>query len=144
MFTAQPLPTGPPAGVGVGGAGGNAIANMIQAQIEGVDFVVANTDAQALNNSIAENRIQLGPDITQGLGAGSRPEVGRAAAEETLEQIDQPGVRAKELTLRSLAAVDEDAISTAPEERGRGSTGRRGRRCGGTEEDEIQVHGRRS
>ncbi|WDF71975.1 cell division protein FtsZ [Novosphingobium sp. KACC 22771] len=75
--------------IGVGGAGGNAIANMIRAEIEGVDFVVANTDAQALNNSIAEHRIQLGPDITQGLGAGSRPEVGRAAAEETLAEIDR-------------------------------------------------------
>ncbi len=75
--------------IGVGGAGGNAIANMIRAEIEGVDFVVANTDAQALNNSIAEHRIQLGPDITQGLGAGSRPEVGRAAAEETLADIDR-------------------------------------------------------
>ena len=75
--------------IGVGGAGGNAIANMIQAGIEGVDFVVANTDAQALNNSIAENRIQLGPDITQGLGAGSRPEVGRAAAEETMAEIER-------------------------------------------------------
>lgn len=75
--------------IGVGGAGGNAIANMIEAQIEGVDFVVANTDAQALNNAVAETRIQLGPDITQGLGAGSRPEVGRAAAEETLEEIDR-------------------------------------------------------
>jgi len=75
--------------VGVGGAGGNAIANMIQAGIEGVDFIVANTDAQALNNSIAETRIQLGPDITQGLGAGARPEVGRAAAEETLEEIER-------------------------------------------------------
>jgi cell division protein FtsZ len=75
--------------IGVGGAGGNAIANMIEAQIEGVDFVVANTDAQALNNAIAETRIQLGPDITQGLGAGSRPEVGRAAAEETLEEVDR-------------------------------------------------------
>ncbi len=75
--------------IGVGGAGGNAIANMISAGIEGVDFVVANTDAQALNNSIAEHRIQLGPDITQGLGAGSRPEVGRAAAEETLAEIDR-------------------------------------------------------
>jgi len=75
--------------IGVGGAGGNAIANMIGAQIEGVDFVVANTDAQALNNAIAETRIQLGPDITQGLGAGSRPEVGRAAAEETLDEIDR-------------------------------------------------------
>jgi cell division protein FtsZ len=73
--------------IGVGGAGGNAIANMINARVEGVDFVVANTDAQALNASPAEFRIQLGPDITQGLGAGSRPEVGRAAAEETLEQV---------------------------------------------------------
>lgn len=75
--------------IGVGGAGGNAIANMIMAQIEGVDFIVANTDAQALNNSIAEHRIQLGPDITQGLGAGSRPEVGRAAAEETLDDVER-------------------------------------------------------
>ena len=75
--------------IGVGGAGGNAIANMIHAGIEGVDFVVSNTDAQALNNSVAEHRIQLGPDITQGLGAGSRPEVGRAAAEETLAEIDR-------------------------------------------------------
>lgn len=75
--------------IGVGGAGGNAIANMIRAQVEGVDFVVANTDAQALNNSIAETRIQLGPEITQGLGAGARPEVGRAAAEETREDLER-------------------------------------------------------
>jgi len=75
--------------IGVGGAGGNAIANMINAEIEGVEFVIANTDAQALNNSIAEHRIQLGPDITQGLGAGSRPEVGRAAAEETIAEIER-------------------------------------------------------
>jgi len=75
--------------IGVGGAGGNAIANMIDAEIEGVDFIVANTDAQALNNSVAEHRIQLGPDITRGLGAGSRPEVGRAAAEETIEEIER-------------------------------------------------------
>ena len=75
--------------IGVGGAGGNAIGNMINAGIEGVDFVVANTDAQALNNSIAEHRIQLGSDITQGLGAGARPEVGRAAAEESMDEIDR-------------------------------------------------------
>src|SRR6187397_2281087 len=75
--------------VGVGGAGGNPIANMINAEIEGVDFVVANTDAQSLNNSIAEHRIQLGTDITKGLGAGARPEVGRAAAEESLAEIDR-------------------------------------------------------
>lgn len=73
--------------IGVGGAGGNAVANMIKARVEGVDFFVANTDAQALNASPADYRIQLGPEITQGLGAGSRPEVGRAAAEETIEQV---------------------------------------------------------
>ena len=75
--------------IGVGGAGGNAIANMIAAKVEGVDFVVTNTDAQSLNSSPAERRIQLGPDITQGLGAGSRPEVGRAAAEETIDAVEQ-------------------------------------------------------
>jgi cell division protein FtsZ len=75
--------------IGVGGAGGNAIANMIASDVQGVDFVVANTDAQALNASSAERRIQLGLRITQGLGAGSRPEIGRAAAEETLEQVEQ-------------------------------------------------------
>ena len=75
--------------IGVGGAGGNAIANMIEAEIEGVDFIVANTDAQALNSSTADHRIQLGPEITQGLGAGSRPEVGRAAAEETADEIER-------------------------------------------------------
>jgi cell division protein FtsZ len=75
--------------IGVGGAGGNAIANMMQADVQGVDFVVANTDAQALNASTADRRIQLGLKITQGLGAGSRPEIGRAAAEETLADIEQ-------------------------------------------------------
>jgi cell division protein FtsZ len=74
--------------IGVGGAGGNAIANMIAAEIEGVDFIVANTDAQALSTSAAEKRIQLGPDITGGLGAGARPEVGKAAAEETTQDIE--------------------------------------------------------
>ena len=75
--------------IGVGGAGGNAIANMIAARVEGVDFIVANTDAQALNASPAERRIQLGTHITQGLGAGSRPEVGRAAAEETIVVVEE-------------------------------------------------------
>ncbi len=74
--------------IGIGGAGGNAIANMINAEIEGVDFIVANTDAQALSTSAAERRIQLGPDITGGLGAGARPEVGKAAAEETVAEIE--------------------------------------------------------
>ncbi len=73
--------------IGVGGAGGNAVNNMISAAIEGVEFVVANTDAQSLAQSLAERRIQLGKTITQGLGAGARPDVGRAAAEETLNEI---------------------------------------------------------
>ena len=75
--------------IGVGGAGGNAVANMIKRDVQGVDFIVANTDAQALNASEADRRIQLGLKITQGLGAGSRPEIGRAAAEETLEEIEK-------------------------------------------------------
>jgi cell division protein FtsZ len=73
--------------IGVGGAGGNAIANMMRADVQGVDFLVANTDAQALKTSIAPQRIQLGAKITQGLGAGSRPEIGRAAAEETIDDL---------------------------------------------------------
>jgi len=75
--------------IGVGGAGGNAIANMMRADVQGVEFLVANTDAQALNASEADKRIQLGLKITQGLGAGSRPEIGRAAAEETIEEIER-------------------------------------------------------
>ena len=75
--------------IGVGGAGGNAIANMIRAEVQGVEFLVANTDAQALKQSSAGQRIQLGAKITQGLGAGSRPEIGRAAAEETIEQVQE-------------------------------------------------------
>ena len=75
--------------IGVGGAGGNAVANMIRADVQGVDFIVANTDAQALNTSSADRRIQLGLKITQGLGAGSRPEIGRAAAEESLEDLEK-------------------------------------------------------
>jgi len=75
--------------IGVGGAGGNAIANMIRADVQGVDFAVANTDAQALNSSLADRRIQLGHKITQGLGAGARPEIGRAAAEEAMDEIER-------------------------------------------------------
>ncbi|WP_226664207.1 cell division protein FtsZ [Alteriqipengyuania lutimaris] len=75
--------------IGVGGAGGNAIANMMEADIEGVDFIVANTDAQSLSTSPAEHRIQLGPESTGGLGAGARPELGKAAAEETVDQIEE-------------------------------------------------------
>ncbi len=75
--------------VGVGGAGGNAVNNMINAQLEGVEFVVANTDAQALTFAATDRRIQLGTGLTQGLGAGSKPEIGRAAAEETIDEINE-------------------------------------------------------
>jgi cell division protein FtsZ len=73
--------------LGVGGAGGNAVNNMIEAGLEGVDFVVANTDAQALAQSKATRRIQLGAATTEGLGAGAQPEVGRAGAEESMTEI---------------------------------------------------------
>ena len=72
---------------GVGGAGGNAVNNMIEKQLEGVEFVVANTDAQALQQSKSTARIQMGVKVTEGLGAGARPPVGAAAAEETIEEI---------------------------------------------------------
>jgi cell division protein FtsZ len=73
--------------VGVGGAGGNAINNMIASGLEGVEYIVANTDAQALAMSSAERRIQLGVNLTEGLGAGSKPEIGEAAAQEAVEEI---------------------------------------------------------
>ncbi len=72
---------------GVGGAGGNAVNNMIEKQLEGAEFVVANTDAQALEQSQSSAKLQLGEQVTQGLGAGARPEVGAAAAEESIEEI---------------------------------------------------------
>ncbi len=72
---------------GVGGAGGNAVNNMIAGELEGVDFVVANTDAQSLFQSLCENRVRLGINITQGLGAGARADIGKVAAEEALDDI---------------------------------------------------------
>ena len=72
---------------GVGGAGGNAVNNMIEKALEGVEFVVANTDAQALQQSVAQTKVQMGVRVTEGLGAGARPSVGAAAAEETIEEI---------------------------------------------------------
>ncbi len=73
--------------IGVGGGGGNAVNHMHSQQIEGVNFVICNTDAQALANSGIPNRIQLGPHLTQGLGAGANPDIGRQATEESLEEI---------------------------------------------------------
>lgn len=75
--------------VGVGGAGGNAVNNMITSRLEGVDFLVCNTDAQAIQGNLADHKLQLGEHITAGLGAGARPEIGRAAAEESLEDVLQ-------------------------------------------------------
>ncbi len=75
--------------IGVGGGGGNAVNNMIAKNLEGVDFIVANTDAQALAHSLASRKIQLGMEITQGLGAGARPEIGKLAAEEAKAEIEK-------------------------------------------------------
>ena len=73
--------------IGVGGAGGNAVNNMIRSDLQGVEFLVANTDAQALGLSDAPNRIRLGANLTNGLGAGAEPDIGRAAAEEALDEV---------------------------------------------------------
>lgn len=75
--------------IGVGGAGGNAVNNMIRGELQGVKFIASNTDAQALSLSLAEAKIQLGFEATQGLGAGSHPEVGRASAEESIEEVNK-------------------------------------------------------
>jgi len=75
--------------IGVGGAGGNAVDNMIEANLQGVEFYVANTDAQAMLRAKTENRIQLGLETTLGLGAGARPEVGAASAEESMDEINE-------------------------------------------------------
>lgn len=73
--------------IGVGGGGGNAVNHMFKQQIEGVNFIICNTDAQALSNSGIPNRVQLGPHLTQGLGAGANPDIGRQATEESLEEL---------------------------------------------------------
>ena len=92
MYGTTPPPQGPfkpeITVMGVGGAGNNAVNNMISSNLEGVNFLALNTDAQALEHSLASKKIQLGTESTGGLGAGARPEIGRVAAEETLEQIE--------------------------------------------------------
>ena len=75
--------------IGVGGAGGNAVNNMISSHLAGASFIVANTDAQVMSKSLTHERIQLGSTLTQGLGAGSNPEIGKAAAEESAEKIKE-------------------------------------------------------
>ena len=73
--------------LGIGGGGGNAVDHMLTAHLDGVEFVNANTDAQALQQSTATRKLQLGTKITEGLGAGAKPELGTKAAEESIEQI---------------------------------------------------------
>ena len=73
--------------IGIGGAGCNAINNMIASGLDGVEFIAANTDAQALAISNTDRRIQLGAELTEGLGAGAKPEVGKEAAEEAIEEV---------------------------------------------------------
>ena len=73
--------------IGIGGAGGNAVNSMIEAGFDGIEFIAANTDAQALNNSKADQKIQLGTKSTKGLGTGANPQLGRRAAEEDIERI---------------------------------------------------------
>ena len=75
--------------VGVGGGGGNAVTHMLRHNVEGVDFIVANTDAQALKKVEAKSILQLGSELTKGLGAGANPDVGRMAAEEDRERIGE-------------------------------------------------------
>lgn len=75
--------------IGVGGAGGNAVNNMISTNMSGVDFITCNTDSQALHSSLADHKVQLGAMVTEGLGAGAKPEIGRAAAEESLDDVMQ-------------------------------------------------------
>ena len=73
--------------IGIGGGGGNTVSHMVSEKVEGVDFYVVNTDLQALNSNVAENKIQIGVNVTRGLGSGSNPSVGRAAAEESIEEL---------------------------------------------------------
>ena len=80
--------------IGVGGGGGNAVNHMIASGMEGVDFVVANTDVQALSQTLTSNRIRLGKELTKGLGAGAKPEIGEKAAEGDLQRIlELPSIR---------------------------------------------------
>src|SRR5690625_571819 len=75
--------------IGVGGGGNNAVNRMIEHGVEGVEFIAVNTDAQALNLSMAETELQIGEKLTRGLGAGANPEIGKKAAEESKEQIEE-------------------------------------------------------
>src|SRR5574341_917749 len=102
--------------IGVGGAGGNAINRMVEEGVSGVEFIAANTDVQALRASKADTVIQLGPKLTRGLGAGSKPDVGQKAAEESAETIEQALQGSDTVVVREV----EDGLPTGPERRSRG------------------------
>ena len=95
--------------IGVGGAGGNAVNNMIQSGLEGVEFLVANSDAQALALSKSEHRIQMGINITQGLGAGANPDIGQAAAEESLEEIISH-IKDTNMVFKAARSIDSESV----------------------------------
>ena len=102
--------------VGVGGGGGNAVTHMVNSGIEGVDFVCINTDAQALKHSKVKTSLQIGSNITKGLGAGANPEVGRQAAmedREHFEQTRQAVIRSREALVRELAALGFEVLPSA-------------------------------
>ena len=100
--------------LGVGGSGGNAVNNMINANLEGVDFLIANTDAQALQISECPNKIQLGLNSTRGLGAGMRPDIGKQAAEEAIQEIteklDGNKLRLKSFNIFQFLPVNKESF----------------------------------
>ena len=96
--------------LGVGGGGSNAVNFMFQQDIEGVDFIICNTDSKAIEQSPVPNKIQLGPHLTQGLGAGANPSIGRQATEESLEEIKSVGWFSKD-ELQSLGVRTEKYIN---------------------------------
>ena len=93
--------------IGIGGAGGNAVNTMISEKIENIDFLAANTDGQALSRSLTSKQIQLGKNITLGLGAGSDAETGKKAAEESIEDTSNKAVDAAMEELKKLAGLEE-------------------------------------
>ena len=102
--------------IGVGGGGGNAVKHMIENNVEGVDFICANTDAQALSDIASRTVLQMGGDITKGLGAGANPEIGRAAAmedREHFEQTRQAVMKSRESLVREMTALGFEVLPSA-------------------------------
>ena len=102
--------------IGIGGGGGNAVNRMIESGVKGVEFIVANTDLQVLNNSKAEKKIQIGATLTDGLGAGAKPEIGREAAVESKKELEEA------LTVAGFGEADVGAVFTVADGLGMTST----------------------